>query len=94
MLENNIRQIDPQWTGNDLLAQTGTFMLTDACELIPFKQEHILAQVLENPRAKDDFGVWRDEQTKRWLVDMGLFKVWIISVWNAGNREGTGVAGE
>lgn len=76
-----IRHVDEYWDGNTLLAQKGQFYLTDVCEKIPFSAHQIRYQVRQNKHARRDFGVWKDEGYKTYIVEMEVFSRWIRSVW-------------
>lgn len=83
-----IKEVDPAWNGNQLLAQKGRFYLSDVCEKIPFTARQIRYQVRRNENAREEFGVWRDEDYKAYIVEMGIFSVWLRRVWNEGMRGG------
>ena len=77
----NIHEIDPQWDANQLLSQKGQFYLTDVCDRIPFSAHQIRYQVRENNSSRSDFGVWKDEGYKTYIVEMETFSHWIQNVW-------------
>ena len=62
-----------------LMAQ---FYLTDICEKIPFSAHQIRYQVRQNDRSREQFGVWKDEGYKTYIVEMETFSNWIQNVWS------------
>jgi len=69
--------IDPNWNGNDLLAQKGIFLLSEACQLLPFTVYQIRYQIKKCENSKEEYGCWKDPNEKRFLVDMAVFSQWI-----------------
>lgn len=80
-----IRRVDPEWDGNTLLSQKGRFYLTDVCEKIPFSTHQIRYQVRRCDNPRDEYGVWKDEQYKAYLVDMERFALWMKRIWVHGD---------
>lgn len=80
-----IRAVDSDWDGNELLAQEGTFYLTDVCEKIPFSTHQIRYQVRRCKDPRSEYGVWKDEQYKAYLVDMPTFSEWMKRIWLEGD---------
>ncbi len=76
-----VRSIQPEWDSNVLLSQKGLFLLSEVCTLIPFTSWQIRYQVSRNMQAAKDFGVWKDPETKRYLVNMEVFSAWISKLW-------------
>ncbi len=76
------QKIPPEWDGNTLLKQEGTFYLTDVCEHIPFTTHQIRYQAKKNPNSKKEYGVWKDEELQLFLVNMNTFSKWIKSLWS------------
>ncbi len=82
-----IRQVEDSWDGNTLLAQKGQFYLTEVCEKIPFSAHQIRHQARLNKRSKEDFGVWKDQGYKTYIVEMEVFSKWIRSIWSVALNE-------
>jgi len=76
-----IRSVDHGWDSNVLLSQKGLFLLSEVCTLIPFTSWQIRYQVSRNMGAAQDYGVWKDPETKRYLVNMEVFSAWISKLW-------------
>ena len=81
-LVSKVQSPRPEWDGNTLLKQKGTYYLTDVCKLIPFSTHQLRYQAKKNPRAKEEYGVWKDPKLKGFLVDMEIFGPWINSLWD------------
>ena len=80
-----IRTVEKQWDGNTLLGQSGRFYLTDVCEKIPFSTHQIRYQVRRCEDPQNEYGVWKDEQYKAYLVDMEKFSAWMKRIWVKGD---------
>ncbi len=72
-----IKSINPSWDANELLAQDGWFFLSQVCRILPFFTNQIRYRVLQSNNPKVEIGCWRDEETKRFVVDMPVFREWI-----------------
>ncbi|QTD52856.1 hypothetical protein [Sulfidibacter corallicola] len=83
-----ISMVDKDWDGNTLLGQSGRFYLTDVCEKIPFSTHQIRYQVRRCENPKEEYGVWKDEQYKAYLVDMDRFSKWMKRIWLHGDFNG------
>lgn len=80
-----IRSVEKDWDGNDLLSQTGRFYLTDVCEKIPFSTHQIRYQVRRCEDPRNEYGVWKDDQYKAYLVEMEAFSKWMKRIWIQGD---------
>lgn len=80
-----IQTVEKHWDGNTLLSQTGRFYLTDVCEKIPFSTHQIRYQVRRCDNPKEEYGVWKDDQYKAYLVDMERFSSWMKRIWVNGD---------
>lgn len=80
-----IRSVEKEWDGNDLLSQTGRFYLTDVCEKIPFSTHQIRYQVRRCEDPRNEYGVWKDDQYKAYLVEMEAFSKWMKRIWIHGD---------
>jgi len=80
-----IQTVEKSWDGNTLLSQEGRFYLTDVCEKIPFSTHQIRYQVRRCDNPKEEYGVWKDEQYKAYLVDMEKFSKWMKRIWVHGD---------
>ena len=76
------KRIPKDWDGNELLKQTGTFYLTEVCDLIPFTTHQIRYQAKKNPKSKKEYGVWKDKELQLFLVDMKVFSKWVKTLWD------------
>lgn len=76
-----VKEIDKSWDGNSLLKQDGVFYLTDVCNFIPFTTHQLRYQAKKNPSAKEEYGIWKDEDLNVFLVDMTPFSKWIKGLW-------------
>ncbi len=84
-----IQTVEKSWDGNVLLNQKGRFYLTDVCEKIPFSTHQIRYQVRRTQNPKEEYGVWKDDQYKAYLVDMPIFSRWMKRIWIDGDFHGT-----
>ena len=80
-LEPKVRSIKKEWNGNTMLKQKGVFVLADVCRLIPFNSHQLRYQSKQNPRSREEYGVWKDQEMNAFLVDMELFSKWINRLW-------------
>lgn len=71
------KDIDP----NGLLNMEGVFLLSQVCNYIPFTTSQIRYQSKKNKNAKEECGVWKDLDLKRYLVDMRTFSKWMKEEW-------------
>ena len=78
---NRIQQVEDRWDGNQLLAQKGRFYLADVCDKIPFTSHQIRYQVRRSANAKKTYGVWKDPNSKSYVVEMETFSKWIQLIW-------------
>ena len=81
-LVSKVSRISPEWDGNTLLKQKGVYYLTDVCKLIPFSLHQLRYQAKRNPNSKKEFGIWKDEELKVFLVEMERFAPWVNSLWD------------
>ncbi len=72
--------VDPQWDANVLLEEKGTYLLSDVCKLLPFAPHQLRYKVRQNPRAKLEYGIWKEQRL--YLVNMIVFAPWIKSQWS------------
>jgi len=77
-----LNKVQTEWDANQMLAQKGIFYLNDVCSKLPFTPHHIKYQVRRNPKAREKFGVWKDDEYKTYLVEMPKFAKWIGKVWS------------
>lgn len=77
------REVEPGWTGNDLIAQQGLFLLTDVCRLIPFSAHQIRHQSKKLQDPREVMGVWKDVDLKGYLVEMAVFGPWVKTRWES-----------
>ena len=80
-----IQTVHKDWDGNTLLSQEGRFYLTDVCEKIPFSTHQIRYQVRRCPNPREEYGVWKDDQYKAYLVEMETFAAWMKRIWVHGD---------
>ncbi len=80
-LKSRIRSVKSEWDSNVLLKQKGIFLLSEICELIPFSTYQIRYQAKQNPNAVEEYGIWKDPELNRFVVNMEVFAEWIKSLW-------------
>ena len=85
-LVSRIRNISSEWDGNKLLEQEGLFFLTDVCKLIPFSTHQLRYQAKRNPRSREEYGIWKDEELNAFIVDMDRFVPFVKSLWEGGAK--------
>ncbi len=85
-LVSRVRSIEKEWDGNTLLKQKGVFYLTEVCTLIPFSTHQLRYQAKQNPRSREEYGVWKDKELGLYLADMERFAPWIKSLWKGNFR--------
>jgi len=87
-LEPKLTPIEDRWDANQLLAQKGVFALTEVCKHIPFTASQLRHQAKKNPKAKREYGIWKDKDLKIFVVDMSVFGPWLGSLWRREPDEG------
>ena len=85
-LKSKYKNIPKDCNGNTLLEQKGLFLLTEVCRFIPFSAHQIRYQAKTHPRAKEEFGVWKEKKIGLFVVQMELFGPWIRGLWKDGFR--------
>lgn len=86
-LKPKVRSIEAGWDGNTLMQQEGTFLLSDVCRLIPFSTHQLRYQAKRNPNAKEEYGIWKDEELNAFVVEMAQFAPWIYRLWEGKHRQ-------
>ncbi len=86
-LESRVRSIDKNWDSNVLLEQKGIFYLTEVCTLIPFSTHQLRYQAKQNPRSREEYGIWKEEELNSFVVDMERFALWIKKLWAGDYRK-------
>ena len=76
-----IRKVQPRWNGKKIIRESGLFLLSDVCRLIPFSAHQIRHLILKDPDARQNLGVWRDEELNIFVVDMAIFGPWLHQIW-------------
>ena len=71
------------WDGVRLLQEDGMFLLNDVCALMPVSSNMIRARIRKDTpnKTRCELGVWKDEETGLFLVEMELFAKWIRRIW-------------
>jgi len=77
-----VRRVPKDWTGNRLLQAEGVFYLAEVCRYIPFSTHQLRHQAKQNPKAREEYGVWKDVELGVFLVDMARFAPWIRELWS------------
>jgi hypothetical protein len=80
-LKPRVSPIRPEWDGNTLLKQKGLFLLTAVCKRIPFSPHQLRYRAKINPKAKDEYGIWKEEDLNVFVVDMEVFSKWVKGLW-------------
>lgn len=75
------QKVDPSWDTETLLRQTGTFLLSDVFHLTPFTAHQLRHQCQLLKNARQEMGVYKDPNLKRYLVDMPIFQRWLSKLW-------------
>jgi hypothetical protein len=73
---SGVCSVDPEWDGNQVLAQKGLFLLSDIVGLLPFSAAQIRYMA-----GRKDIGVYKDPEMKAYVVDMSAFSRWVRRVW-------------
>lgn len=80
-LKPSYDRLDPNWDGNDLIHQSGTYVLADVCKLLPFSAHQLRYRAKHEADARTEMGVYRDPKTNQYLVDMRIFGPWAKRIW-------------
>ena len=78
---SKIRKVQPHWNAKVLIRESGIFLLTDVCSLIPFSANQVRHMTYKNPDPRKNMGVWKDEELSLIVVDMAIFGPWLHDVW-------------
>lgn len=87
-LRSWVKNIQDDWDSNVLLKQKGIFLLSEVCELIPFSTYQIRYQANKVENSAETYGIWKDEQLNRFVVDMEKFSEWIKRLWKGNYNRG------
>jgi len=74
----DVCRVDSHWQANDLIHQPGRFYLSKACKKLPFNQNQLRYLGRKEKNAKHTLGIWKDKVSGRWLIDMPVFKKWVL----------------
>ncbi len=77
-----VSTFDEDWDANELINQSGVYLLSDVCRKIPFTGRQIRYQMQKMADPKAAMGVWKDDNLKQYLVDMRVFGPYIRQVWS------------
>ena len=80
-LEPRIQRIEGPIGANRVLNLEGLFYLTDVCRYLPFSASQLRYQAKTNPNSRQQWGTWKDEELRAYIVDMKLFSQWIKALW-------------
>ncbi len=80
-LYSEVKRVETEWDGNDLLSKKGTFYLNDVCTKIPFTAQQLRHQASKSEDPKKEMGIWKDEKLNTHLVDMKIFGSWVRETW-------------
>lgn len=80
-LKSRVKSIKTEWDSNVLLKQKGIFLLSEVCELIPFSTYQIRYQTKKNKNAVEEYGIWKDPELNRFVVNMEVFSEWVKKLW-------------
>lgn len=69
--------VSTDWDRETLLAQDGTFRLSEVCRRLPFSAELLRAEARRLKDARGVMGVYKDPALRTYLVEMPVFKRWI-----------------
>lgn len=87
-LRSRVKPVDKTWDSNVLLNQKGLFLLSEVCQLIPFSTYQIRYQAKQNDNAEKEYGIWKDTNINRFVVDMEIFARWIRNLWEGNYHRG------
>lgn len=87
-LRSRVKPVDKTWDSNVLLNQKGLFLLSEVCQLIPFSTYQIRYQAKQNDNAEKEYGIWKDTNINRFVVDMEIFAAWIRNLWEGNYHRG------
>lgn len=78
-----VSRVDSTWDGNTLLVQDGHFYLSHVCRFIPFTSSQVRYQCkkVSTEVAREEYGVWKDDQLGKYVVHMPTFSKWITQLW-------------
>ena len=79
-LRKRVRPIGDHWDGDVLLQKEGVFYLSDVCRLLSLNLKSVRTRASRNPNSKAEYGIWKDEKARTYLVDMEIFAPWIRSM--------------
>ena len=83
-----IRPVPSHWDGNDLIQQKGLYFLRDVTALLPFTGNQMRYRVQKDPhKARTEAGLFKDEETGHYVVDMERFGPWITQLWQSVNKQ-------
>lgn len=85
-----IQRVNPDWDANTLLRQQGLFRISEIAEKLPFNTHQLRYQAKKNPRSRQEFGIWKDEESGLFVVDMAVFSKWVVKLWEQGKRNPAG----
>jgi hypothetical protein len=71
-----IREVEPDWDGNDLLQQEGYFYLSSVIALLPLNIRQVRYHLL-----RGNLPVRYAKHHNQYLVEMGSFAAWIKHIW-------------
>ena len=81
-LTRKVLPVNPEWDGNMMLQQKGTFLLTDVCKRLPFTSHQIRYQAKKSRDSRRDYGMWKEKELNAFVVDMEKFAPWIKRLWS------------
>ena len=76
-----VLRIPHDWDANTLMRAKGIYSLTQVCRHLPFSARQLRYRCRQNPNAKEVYGIWKDDNSNRFLVDMEVFSEWIRRLW-------------
>lgn len=75
-----IRSVEPEWDGNDLLARKEKFYLADVCQKLPFTPQQLRYQYsMREESGREEIGIMKENGT--YVVDMPRFRKWMEQIW-------------
>jgi len=76
------RKVSEDWNANRLFQERGVFRLADIVKLIPMTAGQVRHRARSHSDAKTILGVWKDDRTGVYLVDIQVFRAWFVEVWD------------
>ncbi len=81
--EVEVSKIPQGWDANRLMQAKGVFRLVQVCRLLPFSARSFRYRCRMDHWTRETHGIWKDEQSLGYLVDMEVFARWVQELWQS-----------